>query len=134
MGDPPRGCRGGGDGAPLTVDALLAVLAVLGALALLLRLVLALLFLGVRAAESTAAAGLAEVSERRGDVTGFLERRDSASTLRRARRRSAVAALAWVLLLAVPPMAGVAREVYAAASVLWLLPRQRVRLPARREG
>jgi hypothetical protein len=116
------------------VDALLAVLAVLGALALLARLAVALLFLGVRAVESTAAAGLAEVSERRGDVTGFLERRDSASVLRRARRRAALGALAWALLLAVPPMAGVAREVYAAAALLWLLPRPQVTLPVRRGG
>ena len=108
------------------------LLAAAGVLALLLRLGGALLVLGLNAAESTAASGLAEVSERRGDVTGFLERRRTADTLRGARRRAALTLLVLLLLLAVPPVVGVAREAYAACALLWLLPRRRIRLPRAR--
>lgn len=100
----------------------LPLLAVFGFLALLRRLGGSLLRLGLHAAEGTAAAGLAEVHERRGDVTGFLERRADARVLRRARRRTAAVAAASALLLAVPLFAGLAREVWAACSLLWLLP------------
>ena len=108
----------------------LLLLAVLGVLALVVRLGRAMLRLGLNAAEATAASGLAEVSERRGDVTGFLERRAFGQTLRRARRRNLAATLAYAALIAIPPFAGVAREVYAAAALLWLLPRRPVRPPA----
>ncbi|HEX2080564.1 MAG TPA: hypothetical protein VHG08_22865 [Longimicrobium sp.] len=105
----------------------LLLLAVFGFLALLRRLGGSLLRLGLHAAEGTAAAGLAEVSERRGDVTGFMERRADAQALRRARRRTAAVAAACVLLLAVPLFAGLAREVWAACSLLWFLPRRPLR-------
>ena len=108
----------------------LLVLAVFGFLALLRRLGGSLLRLGLHAAEGTAAAGLAEVSERRGDITGFMERRADAQTLRRARRRTGAAAAACALLLAVPLFAGVAREVWAACSLLWLLPGRPLRSAA----
>lgn len=104
---------------------LLVPLAVAGFFAVLLRLGRSLLLLGVRAAESTAAGGLAELSERRGDVTGFMERRDAAGRMRSSRRRAGLSALVWTLVLVVPPLAGVALEAYAAASLLWLLPRRR---------
>lgn len=112
--------------------ALLWTLAALGGLAVVLRLGGALLRLGMSAAESTAATGLAELSERRGDVTGFLERRRAAHGLRRRRARAGLAALAWLALLSAPPLLGVAREAFAACSLLWLLPRPRARLPVRR--
>ena len=105
----------------------LLLLAVFGFLALLRRLGGSLLRLGLHAAEGTAAAGLAEVSERRGDITGFMERRADAQTLRRARRRTGAVAAACVLLLAVPLFAGVAREVYAVCALLWFVPTRRIR-------
>ena len=109
---------------------ILLVLAVAGFFALVSRLGRSVLRLGLHAAETTATSGLAEVSQRRGDITGFLERRASEQALRRARRRSGVLAAGYLLLLAVPLFAGLAREVYAACSLLWFLPRQPiVRLP-----
>jgi hypothetical protein len=100
----------------------LLLLAVFGFLALLRRLGGSLLRLGLHAAEGTAAAGLAEVHERRGDVTAFMERRASAQSLRRARRLTTAAAAGYFLLLAIPLFGGVAREVWAACSLLWFLP------------
>lgn len=111
------------------LSVVLLLLAFLGVLAIVTRLGRAMLRLGLNAAEATAASGLAEVSERRGDITGFLERRASGETLRRARRRNLAATLAYALLIAIPPFTGVAREVYAAAALLWLLPRRPVRPP-----
>jgi hypothetical protein len=107
----------------------LLLLAVLGIAALVVRLSRAALRLGLNAAEATAASGLADVSQRRGDITGFLERRASGETLRRARRRNLAAVLFYVLLLVVPLFTGVAREAYAAAALIWLLPRRPVRPP-----
>lgn len=109
---------------------LLVPLAGAGFFALLVRLGVSLLLLGVRAAESTAAGGLAELSERRGDVTGMMERREAAGRMRRSRRRAGLSALVWTLLLVVPPLAGAALEAYAAASLLWFLPRRRAVVPA----
>ena len=105
----------------------LLLLAVLGFVALVTRLARAGLRLGLNAVEATAASGLADVSHRRGDITGFLERQASGAALRRARRRNLAALLGYGLLLAVPLFAGVAREVYAASALLWLLPRRPVR-------
>lgn len=106
----------------------LLILAVLGVLALAGRLGRSLFRLALNAAESTAATGLAEVSERRGDITGMMEKRTAAQSLRRRRRISGLTAIGCVLLLVVPPFAGVAREVYAACALLWLVPAQRGQL------
>jgi hypothetical protein len=106
----------------------LPVLAIAGCLALLNRLVRSAARLGVAWMESTAAAGLAEVSERRGDITGLMERRQSEQGIRRNRRKEVVFAAGYLLL--VPPLAGVAREVYAAGALLWVLPKRRIVLPA----
>ena len=112
----------------------LLVLAVLGFVALVTRLGRAALRLGLSAAEKSAAGGLAEVSHRRGDVTGFLERRDAEQSLRRARRRAALGVGAYALLLAIPAFAGMAREVYAACALLWFLPRRPIRPPSLATG
>jgi hypothetical protein len=106
----------------------LLILAVLGFLALAGRLVRALFRLALNAAESTAATGLAEVSERRGDITGMMEKRTAAQTLRRNRRITGLTAVGCVLLMVVPPFADVAREVYAACALLWFLPPRRSRV------
>ncbi|HEY0025184.1 MAG TPA: hypothetical protein VGB24_19880 [Longimicrobium sp.] len=104
----------------------LPVLAIAGCLALLNRLVRSAARLGLAWMESTAAAGLAEVSERRGDITGLMERRQSEQGIRRNRRKEVVVAAGYLLLLLVPPLAGVAREVYAAGALLWVLPKRRI--------
>lgn len=109
------------------LSVILLLLAVLGVVALVARLGRAALRLGLNAAEATAASGLAEVSQRRGDITGYLERRASTETLRRARRRNLAAALGYGLLLVAPLFTELAQEVYAAAALLWLLPRRPVR-------
>ncbi|HEX2207802.1 MAG TPA: hypothetical protein VHG93_08965 [Longimicrobium sp.] len=111
------------------LSVVLLLLAVLGFVALAARLGRALVRLALNAAESTHAAGLAEVSERRGDITGMLERRTAAQTLRRNRRITLLTAGGCFLLMAIPPFAGVAREVYAACALLWFVPARRI-LPA----
>ena len=107
----------------------LLLLAAFGLFALVARLGRSVLRLGLNAAEATAASGLAEVSERRGDITGFMERRASGETLRRARRRNLASLAAYALLIAIPPFTPFARELYAASALLWLLPRRPVRPP-----
>jgi hypothetical protein len=111
-------------------DALVGLLAVVGAIAIVLRLLGALLGLGLTAAEASSAATLAEASARRGDLTGMFERKEAAVALRRRRLRSAGWVALWLGLLVVPPIADVGRVVYAAASLLWLgrLPRVQVRV------
>lgn len=109
------------------LSVILLLLAVLGVVALVARLGRAALRLGLNAAEATAASGLAEVSQRRGDITGYLEGRASTESLRRARRRNLAAVLGYGLLLVAPLFTEAAGEVYAAAALLWLLPRRPVR-------
>ena len=102
----------------------LGFLAVLGGVALVVRLGRSLVRLGLTAAELGAASGLAEVSARRGDITGLAERASHGAELRRNRRRDIAFVLFWLALLVIPPLAGWTRIVYAAAAVLWVLPRR----------
>jgi hypothetical protein len=106
---------------------LAGLLALAGGAALLFRSARALLRLGLSAAEGATIDGLVEVSRRNGDLTGMAERQEQAKTIRRARSRSLLLFLLWGGLLAVPPLAGVAKLVYAAASFVWLLPRPPIR-------
>jgi len=108
-------------------EPILGILAVLGVLALLARLGRSLLRVGITVAEETAAAGMAEASARRGDLTGLAERRDLRVALRRTRLKQLAVAVLWVALLAAPALAGWGRPVYAAAALLWLLPRAPLR-------
>jgi len=109
------------------LSVVLFLLAVLGFVALALRLGRELVRVALNAAESTHATGLAEVSERRGDITGLMERRAAADALRRDRRRGWAGVILFFLLLAIPPFAGLAREVYAACALLWFVPARRLR-------
>jgi len=111
------------------MEPLLLFLAVLGVGAILLRLMGALLGLGLTAVEASAASSLAEASARRGDLTGMMERKEAGLALRRRRLRAAGWVAVYLGLLVVPPIADVARFVYAAAAGLWLLPRPRVVRP-----
>lgn len=103
------------------------MLAVAGCVALLVRSGRALLRVGLNAAEAQAVSGLADVSERRGDLTGLMESRSTAAALRSARRKNLATAAMYVLLLVGAPLAGFGREVYATCALLWFLPTRPVR-------
>lgn len=140
---PPGQVAGGGGGSEngpvnnylvdLTSGPVGGLVAVFGVLAILARLGRSVLRVGITVAEETAAAGMAEASARRGDLTGLAERRDQRIALRRTRFKQLAIAVLWVALLAGPALAGWGRPVYAAAALLWLLPRaplRQVRAPA----
>jgi hypothetical protein len=114
-------------------EPLAGILAAVGVLAILARLGRSLLRVGITVAEETAAAGMAEASARRGDLTGLAERREQRFALRRTRFRQLAVSALWTALLVVPALAGWGRPVYAAAVLLWLLPRaplRQLRAPA----
>lgn len=106
------------------------VLAAAGVVVLVTRLAQALLRLALAAANATAEAGLAEVSARRGDLTGMGERRAAERSARRTGAIEVAWALGCALALALPLFFDMAREVYAAAAVLWFFPRPPLRRPA----
>ena len=110
---------------------LVVVLAFLGAAAILRALARTALRLGLRAAEATTAAGMAEVSARRGDITGLAERQQAAREARRHRRRDILLSLLRLAWLVVPPVAGWAAQAYALAAPLWLAAPPSIRLPKR---
>ena len=117
----------------MSLDAILAspvtgILALVGCAALVYRLGRALLRVGLTAAEAGAVGGMMQVSVRQGDLTGMAERQAHVALVRRRRARALLEAALWGLLLVVPPIAGVARLVYAAAILVWLLPRAPIRL------
>ena len=112
---------------PPALEPLLVLLAIAGAVGLGVRVVRSLLRVGVTAAEETAVASLAEVSARRGDLTGLAENREMRRSLRRSRLREVGLLGVWVGLLAVPPVAGWLPAGYAAAALLWFLPRRPIR-------
>jgi hypothetical protein len=112
------------------VAVLIGFLAVGGVIAIVLRLLGALLGLGLTAAEASAASSLAEASARRGDLTGMMERKQASVALRRRRIRAAGWVSLWLGLLVVPPILDLALPVYAVAAGLWLIPRPKLRPPA----
>jgi len=117
----------------VSLDAILAspvtgILALVGCAALVYRLGRALLRVGLTAAEAGAVGGMMQVSVRQGDLTGMAERQAHVALVRRRRARALLEAALWGLLLVVPPIAGVARLVYAAAVLVWFLPRAPIRL------
>lgn len=110
-------------------DTLLVVVAIVGALAIARGLARTLLRLGLRAAEATTAAGLAEVSARRGDLTGLAERREVVRRARRRRTRDLGFAILWLLWLLFPPFFGIAAYAYALGAPLWLIAPPRITPP-----
>jgi hypothetical protein len=110
----PEGALGG----------LVGLLALLGAVAIVLRLLRAMGRATLRAAELAPAAGAAEASARRGDITGMTESRNAEARARAARRRDTLLALAWLAWLVLPLLLGAPLEAYALAAPLWLLPGQ----------
>lgn len=97
-------------------------LAIIGAAALAVRLVFTLAKLLLESVRRTAAEELAGVSARRGDLSELADRQSDEAAARTGRRRHLLLALIYLLALALPAAFGLARPVYAAASVLWLLP------------
>lgn len=109
------------------MEPVLFIFAAAGLFALVGRLFRSLLRLGLAAAEATAVAGQIDASVRRGDLTAMAEGREQERGVRRTRLLAGLLALLWVALLVVPPVLGWGREGYAAAAILWLLPRQHIR-------
>jgi hypothetical protein len=107
------------------VQTVLFLLALIGGAALIVRLGRTLLRLALETAEATAASELAKLSRRRGDLTTLAERSEGARAARRSRRLDVALALVWLLLLDAPLFTGGARYVYAACSLVWLLPRRK---------
>ena len=117
----------------MSLDAILAspvtgLLALVGLAALVYRLGRSLLRVGLAAAEAGAVGGMMRVSVRQGDLTGMAERQALVGAVRRGRALALLTAALWAALLVAPPLAGVARPVYAAAALVWLLPRRPIRL------
>jgi hypothetical protein len=56
------------------------------------------------------------------------ERQAVVAAVRRSRLLALGTAALWAVLLVAPPLAGVGRLVYAAAALVWLLPRRPIRL------
>lgn len=101
---------------------LLFLLAAAGVAALATRLLGALFRFGLSAAEKSHNDDLVDASLRRGDLTALAERQAQVRTLRRSRTRFVLLLALWVVLLAVPPLVGWGREVYALSALLWLAP------------
>ena len=109
------------------MQTLIVLLAIAGVAAIIRGLARTALRLGLVAAEETTASGLAEVSARRGDITGLSERRAAARAARGRRRRDLLLTLLWILWLVVPPILGWAPAAYALAAPLWFIAPPRVR-------
>jgi hypothetical protein len=107
------------------MDGILTLLAILGVLAVLVRLGRSLLRVLGRGAEALVASGLATQHARRGDLTSLAEARELESRARRRRLRAVGSTAVWIGVLTLPQVTPWSRAVYAALSVLWLIPRQR---------
>ena len=100
------------------------LLAIAGIAAILLRIVTAgfgVLRVGV---DGYLAREMGNVRAQRGDITGLRESAESRALLRRRRFRATGVLLMWVGLLLVPPLTPWPQLLYAAYSLLWLLPRR----------
>jgi hypothetical protein len=70
---------------------------------------------------------VARTHARRGDVTALEEASQARAVADRQRMRSGAEAVGWLILLLVPPLTPWARHVYAAYTLLWLVPALRRR-------
>lgn len=99
------------------------LLAIAGVIAVMLRLLRAL-FAGLRGGvEGFLARDVAETRAQRGDLTGLEDARSAAALARRRRVTALGAASIWVGLLVVPTLTPWPKLLYAAYSLLWILPR-----------
>lgn len=105
------------------MNTLLLLAAVFGFGAIALGVARAAIGLVKRLAEGVLAGEVAGSRERRGDLTGMAEAERQSAGARRERLRLAIVMVAWTVLLVGPPFTPWPRQIYAAASVLWLLHR-----------
>jgi hypothetical protein len=108
----------------------LAVLAVTGFLAVAFAAFRASLRMLHGGVEAFVAREIASARAGRGDLSGMSQAAEQRAALKRVRRLYALQVVAWLVLLISPLFTPWTRELYAAYSVLWLLPRRRARPPA----
>lgn len=99
----------------------LSILAVFGFVAVLWRLAGSLLRAARGGVDHFLARESAAVRAQRGDITGMEEAEEWMRRARRDRRDALLTTALWVSLLVAPAFTPVAREIYAAYSVLWLV-------------
>jgi hypothetical protein len=111
------------------MDILLTVLALVGVAAAVWHVVRAAFrFLGHGAAGMWADE-VARNHARRGDVTGVEDSRRQREAVKRRKTRAGAEAVGWLILLLVPPLTPWGRHIYAAYTLLWLVPALRGRKP-----
>jgi hypothetical protein len=104
---------------------LLLILGIIGFTAVLTRGARTVFHLLHGGVESVVAGEVASARARRGDVTGLQDALDRKGAARR-RRRAAVGGISlWGGMLLLPPLTPWPATLYAAYSVLWLLPHRR---------
>jgi hypothetical protein len=72
---------------------------------------------------------VARTHARRGDVTALEDSRRQREAVARRKTRAGVEAVGWLILLLVPPLTPWGRHIYAAYTLLWLVPALRGRKP-----
>lgn len=70
---------------------------------------------------------LTRTHARRGDVTALEDTRRQRESLSRWKTRTGAEAVGWLILLVVPPLTPWGRHIYAAYTLLWLVPALRSR-------
>jgi hypothetical protein len=104
------------------MDIILNVLAFAGIVAAIWHLVRAAFrFLGHGAA-GVWTDELARSHARRGDVTSMEDTQRQRESLSRWKSRTGAEAVGWLILLVVPPLTPWGRHIYAAYTLLWLVP------------
>jgi hypothetical protein len=105
------------------MDVLLLIPAALGFMAIGLRVLRAGAGVLGRGMQRFVAGEVADVRARRGDLTGLSAARQQRAHAVRAQLRAAGVLSFWVALLIVPVLTPWPRWLYAAYSLLWLVPR-----------
>jgi hypothetical protein len=104
------------------MNLVLFVLSVAGLLAALRRFAQATLRLFKEVVETFVSGEVARARADRGDVTGLMEAREQRQQGRRAVGRSLLEVSFWLVAVIAPLLASVTMEIYAAYSILWVLP------------
>lgn len=100
------------------------LLAIAGIAAVLLRIVAAAMGLLRVGVDGFLAREMGNVRAQRGDITGLQEAADNRAVARRRRFVATGVLFMWTGLLLVPPLTPWPQLLYAAYSLLWLLPRR----------
>lgn len=110
------------------VDIILSLLAVIGVAAAIWHVVRAAFRFLRHGAEGIWSDEVARTHARRGDVTSLQDAQRDRDAVSRWKRRAGAEAIGWFVLLVAPPLTPWARHVYAAYSVLWIVPAVRRRM------